>query len=136
MSLTREQILARKRPAPVRVEIPELGGACFVRAISAKERDAYEASLREKRGGLYEMNLQGARARLVSLCACDEHGNRLFSDEDVQALGEEWAAPIDRIFDVAGKLNRITPGDLEELISKNGLTPTASSSTGSPSTSA
>jgi hypothetical protein len=61
------------------------------------------------------MNLRNIRAKLVALTVVDEDGNRIFSDEDAEALGKKSAAALDRIFAVAQRLSGLRPEDVEEL---------------------
>jgi hypothetical protein len=108
MPLTREQFLGAARFPTEKVDVPELGDCVYVRSIQSDERDAYEQSLQQRRGRDYVQNFNGARARLVALCASDEQGNRLFTDNDVPALSKFPAAPMDRVFEAAMRLNRLT----------------------------
>ena len=60
--------------------------------------------------------MRNARARLVAVSAIDaETGELMFSEEDVLAIGEQSAAVIDRIYDVASKISGISDNDLEEI---------------------
>lgn len=118
-SLSRADILGRTAPAPVAVVLPEWDGATvFIRSISAGERDDYEGSMRQRAGKDYELNTRDARAKLVALCACDEQGQRLFADHDIPALTDLPAAPMDRLFEAAMKVNRLNREDVEELFQK------------------
>ena len=113
--LTRDAILkAHDLPTEV-VEIPEWNGAVIVRGLTGAERDAFEQSIVEQRGKNTRMNLRNIRAKLVALTVVDENGNRVFSDEDAEALGKKSAAALDRIFAVAQRLSGLRPEDVEEL---------------------
>lgn len=113
--LTRDAILkAQDLPTEV-VEIPEWNGAVIVRGLTGAERDAFEQSIVEQRGKNTRMNLRNIRAKLVALTVVDEEGNRVFSDEDAEALGKKSAAALDRIFAVAQRLSGLRPEDVEEL---------------------
>jgi hypothetical protein len=141
----RRAILAAHDLEIEEVEVPEWGTWVRVRGLTGAERDAYEASLlggTEKDaiagsrtepagpapsrsagaagtawpgGGLA---LRNARARLVALCCIDEHGRRLFSDDDVDELGNKSAAALNRLFETACRLSGLSAADLAEL-SKN-----------------
>lgn len=118
--LSREELLERgKKLRKELVELPELGGAVYVRELAGWERDAFEASLMQQVGNTYVMKLKNARARLAALSICDENGKRLFSEKDAQELGKISAAALDRIFEAASRLSRIGEEELEEL--KKGL---------------
>lgn len=113
--LTRDAILkAQDLPTEV-VEIPEWNGAVIVRGLTGAERDAFEQSIVETRGKNTRMNLRNIRAKLVALTVVDEDGNRIFSDEDAEALGKKSAAALDRVFAVAQRLSGLRPEDVEEL---------------------
>jgi hypothetical protein len=107
--LTRDRILAAPALAAVRVEVPEWGGAVFVRAITAGERDVFERRAFE--GPRKDL----VRAALVVLCAADAQGRALFTDADVEALAQRDAAPMQRIFNAACRLNAIGPAEVAEL---------------------
>jgi len=113
--LTREAILQADDLPRELVEVPEWGGALYVRALTGAERDAFEQSIVETRGKNTRMNLRNIRARLVALTVIDEDGNRLFSDDDVEALGRKSAAALNRVFEVAQRLSGLRPEDVEEL---------------------
>lgn len=115
MTLTKEQILAAD-DIPIReVEVPEWGGTVRMRGLTGSERDAYESSLFQQRGEKRILRMENVRARLVARCIVDDEGNRLFSDEEVKALGGKSGKVLDRLFDEARKLSGLTAEDVEEL---------------------
>lgn len=117
MLLSREQIIGAEDRTTEDVEVPEWGGTVRVRALSGAERDAYEGSLVQIRSdGTKKLTLANARARLVYLSACDEAGERLFTNEqDVNALGKKSATALQRVWEVASRLSGLTDDDVEEL---------------------
>jgi hypothetical protein len=113
MSLNKEQILANaSKFRREQVEVPEWGGTVWVREMAAEERDQWEGWMVSKTGMDKFKNL---RALIVSLAVCDEAGNRLFSDAEISQVGKLPVSGIDRVFEAASKLNRLTKGDVEEL---------------------
>jgi len=80
----RERILAAPDLHRELVEVPEWGVSLYVRVMTARERDAFEAQqltlARQDRG------TDNIRARLVVLTAVDEQGARVFGDADADAL--------------------------------------------------
>lgn len=112
MALTRDSILAADDLPRVTVEVPEWHGSVLVRSMSGEERDRWEASLIDADG---ERNMANVRARLVALTAIDEAGNRLFSDDDADALGKKSAAALDRLFGAAMKLNALNRQEVAAL---------------------
>ena len=115
VALSREAILQADDIEIRKVEIPEWGGYVYVRGMTGKERDDYEASLVKQRGRDTQVNMRNARAKLVVLCAVDEQGNKLFSEGDIAKISRKSAKAIDRIFTVARELSGITEDDMEEL---------------------
>jgi hypothetical protein len=97
------------------VEIPEWGGTVRVRALTGKERDAFEASLQQQRGKEFVRVTANVRAKLVAKCLVGEDGERLFSENEVNALGAKSVAGLDRVFEVAARLSRLSEEDVEEL---------------------
>lgn len=93
------------------VSVPEWGGEVIISAMTGYARDAWEQHLVESKEGA----LANIRARLVVATAVDEQGNRLFTEQDVKALGEKSVAALERCVKVAQKLNRLTQSDLDDL---------------------
>ncbi len=113
--LSRDAILQAQDLPFEDVEVPEWGGAVRVRGLTGAERDAFEQSIVETRGKNTRMNLKNIRAKLVALCVVDEQGNRVFSDDDAEALGRKSAAALDRVFEAAQRLSGLRKEDVEEL---------------------
>ena len=114
--LTRDDILNASDLARERVEVPEWGGAVLVRALTGRERDAYESSIVHPNGRAMKYTLTNMRARLVSLSVIDEAGTRLFSDSDVELLGRKSAAALERVFEAAQRLSGLSAQDVDELV--------------------
>ena len=110
--LTRKQILAADDLPRETIEVPEWGGTIIVAAMSGTERDAFEASVVTADG---RPNLKNMRAKLCAACIVDEKGARLFSPGDIEALGGKSASALDRVVQVAQRLNRLGEKQLEEL---------------------
>jgi hypothetical protein len=96
--LKRLGILARES-----VEVPEWGGKVWVQEMTAEQRDAFDDWI--LRSG-EESDKSSLRARVVSLCAVDEDGKRLFSDLDIPDLKRMSSKAIGRVarkaFDLSG----------------------------------
>ena len=116
-SLTKQAILQAKDQVLERVEVPEWGGAVYVRSITARERGIIEADaakFRESKG----KDASFARtftSRLASMAICDENGERLFSDNEVDQLAGKNAAVIARISEVSQRLSGFSKEDVDEL---------------------
>lgn len=110
MALTREQILAADDIKRQAVKVPEWGGDVFVKVMTGEERDAFELdTLAEGR------DRRNIRAKLLARCLCDDNGKRLFTDAEIAALAAKSGGALNRLFDVAIKLNRIGNDEIEEL---------------------
>lgn len=113
--LTKEQILGVVDLAFEDVEVPEWGGTVRVGMLMGAERDAFEQGVVERHGKKTQLNLTNIRARLVALCVVDEEGQRVFGEADVKALGRKSALALNRVFEVAQRINGLTEEDMEEL---------------------
>lgn len=114
-TLTKLQIIEAQDIQKELVKVPEWGGDVYVKMMTGKERDTFESSLFETKGDDRKQNLVNMRARLAAMTIVDDNGTRLFSDDDVNALGKKSARALDRIFKVAQKLNGIGADAVEEL---------------------
>lgn len=112
--LNKDAIFAAADMPTEAVACPEWGGTVHVRTMSGTERDAFEASMLDAKGKGVS-NLANIRARLLVRTLCDEGGNRLFADADADALGTKSAKVLDRLFDVAQRVNGLGAKDVEAL---------------------
>lgn len=106
--LSKDQIFSLDDSPRVEVEIPEWGGSVYVKTMSARERDRFEAEH-------LKAPTKDIRARLAVGCVCDVDGVLMFGPADVEILTNKSAKALDRIFSVALKLNGITSADVDEL---------------------
>jgi len=120
--LSREAILNVSDLQQEEVFIAEWNGYVIVRGMNGAERDAFEASMVEKRGKSREVNLANIRAKLVAKTVIGPDGKRLFSDHDAEALGKKSAAALQRIFEVAQRLSGLSNEDVEELAGNSATT--------------
>lgn len=138
MILSREVILNASDQRRARVAVPEWApnetnpNECFVwvGTMRADEKDAFEQNWLAGHS-----DLVGIRAALAALTLEDENGKRLFTLDDIAALGQKSAAPLSRIFNAACRLNAITPQDVDDLEKNSEATDDASSCLSSPVTS-
>ena len=127
--VTREEILAAALATEV-VPVPEWGGEVVVRELTGAQRDAYEESCFTGRGRDRRENFRNLRARLVALAVVDEAGAPLFSETDVEALGNAGAAALDRVFTVAQRLSGLSAKDVEDLAGNSEPGPSAATTSG------
>jgi hypothetical protein len=130
--LNKEQVLAAQDLHYEVVLVPEWDGELRLRSMTGAERDLYEQSFFTARAD-EKAPVPNVRARLVAFCAVDEAGNRMFSDADVEALGAKSARALERVYQVATKLNAVTDKDIEELGKAYAPTTAAASTSSSPS---
>lgn len=144
--LTRAGIIGRPPVLPRQlVQVPEWGGAVLVRGLTGRERDEWEVGIyqlvdREKTrvaaGGTPDpwYLSRNLRARLAVRTVCDDAGQLLFSPADEERLGQEPAAPLDRIYAVARRLSLIEEQDVQELVGKDVAGGSSDAGTASPGT--
>ena len=116
--LTAEQILkSDDLKDRVKVNIPEWGGDLYVRKMNGMERDRWELMTARAVDKPLAANV---RASLCAMTICNEKGKRLFTDNQMTALGAKSAIALNRIFEVSQRLNKLEDSDIEEL-EKNSL---------------
>lgn len=125
--LSRDDILAADDMKTEVFPVPEWGGDVRLRTLTAFQRDQFEASMNEVRGGKQKQNLKNLRARLCALCIVDENGKPLFVSGDVNRLGEKSAAALDRVFTKCSEMNGLSGRDIEEMTEGFEETPSESS---------
>ena len=107
----RSKILAAEDLTREAVWIPEWETKVWVRTMTGAQRDTWEREVAaEMKDGTVNV-----RARLALLTVCDEQGKVLFSERDLLSLAGKSAAALDRIFEVAARLNHVLPDDVEVL---------------------
>lgn len=120
--LGKKEILSAADARYEDVDVPEWGGTVRVKAMSGRKKDAFEASVTTvRRNGnkvLQLPNLENVRAKLLARCLVDEDGALIFGEDDIAELGSKSSAALDRVVDVAKRLNRMTNGDIQELSEK------------------
>jgi hypothetical protein len=110
--LTKEQILSADDLKREVVQVPEWGGAVMVSTMSGIERDEWESAMV---GLEREELLLNARAKLAARCIVNADGSRMFTDKEVEALGKKSSAALDRVANVAQKLNALSNKDIEAI---------------------
>ena len=109
MTLDRETILAADDLRREEVEVPEWGGSVYVRMLTATEKTVFSGGLPDDDDVPDDL-----LAQLAALTLCDDAGERLFdSDGDVAALGKKGFEPLERICEVAQRLNGVTAKAVE-----------------------
>lgn len=116
MSLDKAAIFAADdiKTLEVNTEL-EWGENIYVKEMTGAERDQYEGLLLDtKEQGRAKM-MELARAKIVTLCACTEDGERLFEDSDIDEVNKKSATVLTRIAKVAMVLNKLEDDQIEDL---------------------
>lgn len=110
MTLDRDAILNAKDRAIESVPVPEWGGDVLIRTMTGRERDALEVRL-------YGVNAtkENIRANFVAAAVVKDDGALMFTADDVEALGDKAAKPLDRIWRAVRKQNGIGEEEVAEL---------------------
>lgn len=122
--LTKEQLLASK------IDLEEVkldGGTVFVRGMTATERDQWEQLVLYQRKKSPTESCDQFRAALVVRTVCNDKGERLFSDKEIEAVGKMSAKIVDKLWDVAARLSGITEKAMEDLEKNSQTGPSAGS---------
>jgi len=110
MSFSRDDFLGYTSVEVKAVDVADLG-AGYVRVMSGKERDAFEASLVSDDS---DPITQQIRARLVVACLCDKDGKTLLTPDDLDAVNEKPSNILQEIADAAMAINKLRSGGDEE----------------------
>ena len=113
---TRDSLLALKNTIAIEaVTVPNLHTPVYVRGLTGKERDGFEAACFVQRGKTRVLNTDNIRSKLLVRAICDQDGVRLFGDGEVDLLGDMPASVLDELFTVAQRLSGLSSNDVEEL---------------------
>ncbi len=116
MLLNRDTILANVTLKKELVEVPELGGSVYVRAMTGAESDVLTEMVLAHEARTGNNRLPHLKAIMAVLTVCDEHGGRLFDMADVDMLLTKEGTALSRLFEVARRLNGLNPEDEEALL--------------------
>lgn len=114
---TRELFFQKRERARKLIDAPELGAGVkvLIQQPSALERGQLETSLRDSKGGTKLQRLAQIRERVAVLCCINEDGTKLFSEGDVQLLGQLPASLLERIVREYQEMSLTDDADLETL---------------------
>ena len=135
-SLSRETLLQKEELEVVQVDLGK-EEYVFVRQMTGRERDQFEKSLMEegkddKGRTEYKSQLADFRAKLAVNTVCDATGVLIFKPMDYETLSTNMSAlRLEKIVNVAQKLNAITEEDKEELVKNSEAGQAGNSSSGS-----
>tara|TARA_Y100000310_G_scaffold184358_1_gene184502 strand:+ start:649 stop:1014 length:366 start_codon:yes stop_codon:yes gene_type:complete len=95
MTLTKQQIIDAPVNGLQSVHVPEWGGNVYLKPPSQADFESFLASVPKDAKGNYEEG--GLPARFVILCATDENGVRLFSDDDFDTVNAFPAKVVSKL---------------------------------------
>lgn len=108
----RTKILASKPTMVEPVDVPAWGVTVYVKELTLAERDKFEAGqVRRNADGTAFLDTVGLKARLVALTACDENGDLIFDESDVDSIMGLGAAGVEVVFTVAQRVNKMRKED-------------------------
>lgn len=114
----KEEILAAGDLATTEVAVPEWGGKVLrVKEMSGAVRDAFETSaFRERELAKTEnRNPRNVRARMAVFSIVEDDGRLMFGEADIPALSDKSGKALDRIWDAAQALNKLTAAELKDV---------------------
>ena len=111
MSLTKDAILAADDGKLLKVAVPEWGGDVYIRVMTVGERDAYELEYQRKK----ITGMDDFRSKFLAKCLCDERGQRIFGNGDVEHLAAKSAKVVNRLWEAAMRHNDLDESKIEEL---------------------
>ena len=110
----KEQIKAASVRKPLKVHVKEWNIDVYVRVMSVGERDAWELGWIDIRNkGI--SSFPNFRAFYLARTLCDEHGVRIWQDNELDEIATLDGAVMGELFDVAQKHNKLTEADVVEL---------------------
>lgn len=111
MTITRDTLLTPIAIQRERVDLPEFGEGewVWVHGLTARELNIHRSQLmKADYSGVSREAASRQRERLAIRSMRDEHGGRILTDIDMEALGKWPSSILERIFDVANRLNGVT----------------------------
>lgn len=103
--LTKEEILGF---SGLKVESVEaFGGTVYVREMNGIQRDRMANMFSESMNDGVNRLPEGYKIKVALWCICDESGNRLFDDSDLDQLQNQPIDEIDKVADKAMSLSKI-----------------------------
>lgn len=131
--LTKSAILGAADLKHEDVDVPQWGGSVRVRVMTGAERDEFRAAIATEDGSLPVGKFSAA---LVAATCIDEHGERLFTMADVEALQAKSAASIDGPASAAMRLNGLGGQAVAVAVKNSESIQSDDSGSDSPATSA
>lgn len=97
------------------LELPELGGTVYVKAMTAGEREQFEQDMTDND----LVKSKKVRATVFANSVTDENGNRLFTSDDIDSINSLPASIVSKVFDKSNEINGINTQQVIEQAEKN-----------------
>ena len=110
MALTKAQILSADDRSTKEIKVPEWGDSVLLRVMSGTERESFEREWQSTEDKL----LPQYKLKMLRRCLCDDKGQPLFSDDELEGLGNKSALVIERLFRECMRLNGFESTAVEE----------------------
>ena len=101
--LDKNAILSANDLTTETVGVPEWGGDVDLRALSGLDMEAFQSSIRDADGKV----IGQVRERFLAYSIVDGIGERVFTDADIDALAKKNPLVLNRLFEVAQRINGI-----------------------------
>ena len=108
MLLDKNSILTATDLKREKVPCPEWGGDVIIQELGAIDRDRLWPALLDAEGKNDPVNIAG---KVLVRCIVNEDGERLFSDDEADALGKKSTIVVNRLFKIAERLNTLAMQD-------------------------
>ena len=116
--LNRDQVFAARDIKREVMDVPEWGGKIAIWGMTGLQKGTFESALMATKGKSQTENWKRFRSAMLVKCCYDglqDGANRVFRDQDIDALNEKSAAVLDRLFQKAQDLSGYTKKDVDEL---------------------
>lgn len=126
--LSKNAILGASDLASEVLSVPQWGGDVRIRELTAHERSVFEKDAMAGK----EIDWVDYKVRMVCICVVDEANERIFSDEDRDAVGKRSPAAIDLVFNAITALNKLGNAATDEAEKASAVTQADGSTSNSP----
>jgi hypothetical protein len=113
--LTRDAILRVTDLQQKAVDVPEWGGQVLVRELTASEVEKIGFDMADGDGNVDKRRARGMMSRVVAWATIDQNGKRIFSEADVDALGQKSFKPVQRIANAVMQMSGMGAADEDDL---------------------
>jgi hypothetical protein len=110
-SITKEQLKARTKRSPIKTTID--GVDYWIRPLSALQKAAVDAAALSD-GKFNAQKYAESRFLIYVTCLCDEQGNRLLEDADIEWVKELEEADFTPVYEACRKVSRLDKDGVKE----------------------